>query len=328
MIHVHTTRRFTFLVEKFLASWDKAGTVPLTVTPYEDLALHRPVPAGLHLLSDFERLTPSELTLARTFHDRLVEHPESYAVLNSPGRWTGRLGLNQALTRAGINDYRAFRAADVPDDLRFPAFVRWENDHGGSVGDPVRSRDELDRRLADVARGRRRTSRDQLLVIEQLDVRSDDGLFRKYSAQKIGDRLFPRHVFFSEQWVTKHSDLITRPMIEEERAYLAEFPHRDQIEDVFALAGLDYGRVDYGFHEGRLQVWEINTNPVLVKRRSLIEPGRLRAQKASARDMLAWLRELSLTAPTGPDRRLFGRVEGLRRQASVVASRRNDRHRR
>jgi hypothetical protein len=34
--------------------------------------------------------------------------------------------------------------------------------------------------------------------------------------------------------------------------------------DIFARAGLEYGRIDYGLADGRLQVWEINTGPTLL----------------------------------------------------------------
>jgi D-alanine-D-alanine ligase-like ATP-grasp enzyme len=29
------------------------------------------------------------------------------------------------------------------------------------------------------------------------------------------------------------------------------------------MAGIEYGRVDYTVHDGRLQIWEINTNPTI-----------------------------------------------------------------
>ena len=57
--------------------------------------------------------------------------------------------------------------------------------------------------------------------------------------------------------------------------------------DVFRLANIEFGRVDYGFCRGALQVWEINTNPTLGRNpragpartdpqyRALVEPGRL-----------------------------------------------------
>ncbi|MFI5426707.1 hypothetical protein [Aeromicrobium sp. UC242_57] len=121
----------------------------------------------------------------------MSDHPESYRTLNSPARWSGRLGLSQALSAAGRNDFRAFRLGDVGPDLRFPAFVRWENEHSGSLGEPVMSHAAIQERADQYAHGRQRLKRHKLLVVEHLDAQSPDGFYRKYSAQRIGARLFP-----------------------------------------------------------------------------------------------------------------------------------------
>jgi len=49
----------------------------------------------------------------------------------------------------------------------------------------------------------------------------------------------------------------------EERRYLDGNPHADWIRDVFRLARIDYGRIDYGFVDGRPQAYEINTNSTI-----------------------------------------------------------------
>jgi hypothetical protein len=48
-----------------------------------------------------------------------------------------------------------------------------------------------------------------------------------------------------------------------EDEYVATNPHAAELARIFALARVDYGRVDYGLLENRIQVWEINTNPLL-----------------------------------------------------------------
>ncbi|MFI5426710.1 hypothetical protein [Aeromicrobium sp. UC242_57] len=159
MIYFHATRGYTFTMNSFVHSWDKTLAQKVISVPYGDLDLRAPIPAGLHIFSDFERLRRPEAAYVRAFHERLLEHPESYSVLNSPTRWTGRLGLNQALSDAGINDYRAFRIGDVPPDLRFPAFVRWENEHSGSLGQPVMNHPAIQERADEHARGRLRLQR-------------------------------------------------------------------------------------------------------------------------------------------------------------------------
>jgi hypothetical protein len=36
---------------------------------------------------------------------------------------------------------------------------------------------------------------------------------------------------------------------------------------IFDRAGITYGRIDYGLLSGRIQVWEINTNPMVIQER-------------------------------------------------------------
>lgn len=327
MIYFHACRKYTFTMNTFVHSWDKPLAQHVICVPYGDLDLRKPIPAGLHIFADFERLKPLETRNVQAVHDRMLEHPESYSVINNPAAWSGRLGLNQALSAAGRNDYRAFRIGDVPSDLRFPAFVRWENEHNGSLGEPVMSRAEIQSRASEHARGRRLLQRRKLLVIEKIDARDPDGYYRKYSAQKIGDKLIPRCVYATDNWVTKYPPLLEPDMIAAELEYVQSFPHHDEINEVFAMSGLDYGRIDYGVVDGRIQVWEINTNPLVSNRHHLIEPERAESQELSGRAVLAQLRRLAERAPSGPAMRLFGGVEGQARHASVLASHRYDKTR-
>jgi hypothetical protein len=46
--------------------------------------------------------------------------------------------------------------------------------------------------------------------------------------------------------------------------------HREKIAEVFRIAGIDYRRIDHGVKDGRIQVWEINTNPMVMPRREKI----------------------------------------------------------
>ena len=37
-----------------------------------------------------------------------------------------------------------------------------------------------------------------------------------------------------------------------------------QLREIFDLAQIEYGRIDYGMLDGKVQCWEINTNPGLA----------------------------------------------------------------
>ncbi|HEY6904140.1 MAG TPA: hypothetical protein VI216_07510, partial [Candidatus Acidoferrales bacterium] len=51
-----------------------------------------------------------------------------------------------------------------------------------------------------------------------------------------------------------------------ELEYVQSNPHAEWLRETFALANIRYGRIDYGLLDGKPQVWEINTNPTIVRR--------------------------------------------------------------
>src|SRR5690606_9525763 len=51
---------------------------------------------------------------------------------------------------------------------------------------------------------------------------------------------------------------------QESRDYVAENPHRQQLENIFELASIEYGRIDYGLVDGAVQTFEINSNPTVL----------------------------------------------------------------
>jgi hypothetical protein len=51
--------------------------------------------------------------------------------------------------------------------------------------------------------------------------------------------------------------------VEEELEYVRTNPHRAQLEEIFTIAGVGYGRIDYSLLDGAVQTWEINLNPTI-----------------------------------------------------------------
>jgi hypothetical protein len=93
------------------------------------------------------------------------------------------------------------------------------------------------------------------------------GLYRKYGAFIIGNRVFPKSVQFSRHWVQKSQALKEPELLREEIEYVEQNPHEKVLREIFALARIEYGRMDYGILNDRVQVWEINTNPTILHRR-------------------------------------------------------------
>jgi hypothetical protein len=133
----------------------------------------------------------------------------------------------------------------------------------------INSRQEFDTELSRIKRYP--MLRANLVVVEYCDTSDEDGLFRKYSAFRVGDAIIPRHVFFSKQWIQKFpsNQIVNDEQVYEERQYLDANPHEHELMDLFEAANIQYGRIDYGLCNNQIQVWEINTNPLLISEKSM-----------------------------------------------------------
>jgi hypothetical protein len=138
-------------------------------------------------------------------------------------------------------------------------FIRVARDHRGAASSLLNSWDELERAiLKALAEGL--ILRD-LVIVEFCDTVDAQGFYRRYNAYRVGDRIIPRGLAFSKEWQIKGTDKTRVWRTEEKTAYYDENPYREQLMEVFKLAGIEYGRVDYGVKDGRVQIWEINTAP-------------------------------------------------------------------
>ena len=271
MIRYFVTRRHPYTVLPFLEKWPNSVRNDFKIVFHEDLPFVTRLDAGPVIFTDLDRLWPANWNNALRLSKVLIETFGSACVLNAPDGVLLRNQLLQTLWSRGINRFRAVRCSQSLDELRYPVFVRDPNDHHGPRTPLLNNRAELDAAIAQlVSKGYTPGS---LTAIEYIDTRDEQGLFRKYSAFRIGDAIIPAHILTSPDWVTKDSP--PAPMLGYELAYLETNPHREQLHRVFDLAGVQYGRIDYGLKDGQIQIWEVNTNPVIVQEREKYWPAKL-----------------------------------------------------
>jgi hypothetical protein len=201
----------------------------------------------------------------------------------------------ERMARDGCNRFRAFRAGGpLPDDLRYPVFVRDENEHSGSQTPLLHNAAELRSALAELREDARPTQ--PLLVVEWLDYGDANGVYRKYSMLRMGDALIRKHALFSSDWILRNPDTGGRfeapEFLAEEQAFLSGGgdAHDAEVRPIFDLLAIQFGRIDYTIVDGRIQVFEINTNP-LALRPAQLEPGPRRPVHAAyaAKSAAAWL---------------------------------------
>jgi hypothetical protein len=259
------------------ARWDYRGAPTLLRRPCRRRAarqlvgcliryLRAPVvpPRGHYIFSDLERLTEDEAQQAAVVWQTVAETHPDVRLLNHPTRSMRRYELLRSLRERGINTFDVYRLDEARSPVRYPVFLRVENDHGAARSPLLQTSEELAAHVTFLeSQGWNRHS---LLVTEFCDTAYADGVYRKYSAFIVGDHVFPRALQFSKHWVQKRSDLLDDALLAEELAYVKANPHADILRRVFRLARIEYGRADYGLRDGAVQVWEINTNPHITSR--------------------------------------------------------------
>ncbi|MGI9456281.1 MAG: hypothetical protein ACR2NU_06945 [Aeoliella sp.] len=260
MIYFLTTRKHRYTMDVCLRTDGKQLTSRVQMMSYGHLFLQKRLPVGVYIFADNERLDDKDRERAAFVWDQLDADGRS-RLLNHPTRVLKRYPLLRKLHDLGINQFNVHRLTDCEVPERFPVFIRGENDHRGARTDLIQNRSELDDALAEIDRTwKARTGK---IFTEFCDVSDGDGVYRKYSCFRIGKKILPRHLFFRNEWEVKGWERLDPHLLEEEREFYRKNPHADELRKIFDLAGIDFGRIDYGLAEGKIQVWEINTNPLL-----------------------------------------------------------------
>ncbi|BCG96416.1 hypothetical protein [Mesorhizobium sp. 131-2-1] len=227
---------------------------------YEDAGLLRGVRAGVVIWSDMDRLSAEELKRAADLSAELARQT-GLTQLNHPTASLQRFDLLRVLRDDGGNYFRAFRPDQLNDTVRYPVFIR--DEVGALYEEPplLRDRPALDAALA--RPDGRRLARP--IVVEMTGTPWPDGYYRKFAAYRVGDKTYAQHIAMSKSWFVKNSNQELLPAhVDEIRAYIAENPHAGQLMQVFEKARMQYGRVDYTLTDGKLTVFEINSNPTVL----------------------------------------------------------------
>jgi hypothetical protein len=240
---------------------------------YDALIRARWLRRATYVFTDLDRLDSWSLELAADLYLQLKN--AGLTVWNNPAKVKTRYALLRALHAAGLNDFNIHRA-DEAGAARFPVFLRKTYGHREPVSGLLQSRAELQAKIETaVAEG---TPLENLLVVEYAGEPIRPGLYRKLSAFRIGHAIVPHISVHDDSWLVKYgkTGIAGEELYREELALLQTNPFAGHLKKIFDLAQIEYGRVDFGFYQGRLQVYEINTNPALET--ALRHPSPIRVQ--------------------------------------------------
>lgn len=176
---------------------------------------------------------------------------------------TGKIEAYKRLAKAGIRTPRIYSFKTPQEFMRalptlpYPLILR---DDVGHAGQFVFCRDEDELRAAPFETYYRP------VLSEFIDVRGEDGRYRKFRCVVAGNHVVSHHVQISQTWETRGNNRIkdaeTR---EEEIAYISNpDPFAEEMRLVAKALELDFLGIDYGIDkDGDLVVWEANQYPHL-----------------------------------------------------------------
>lgn len=285
MIRILVTSRNSQTIERLLQSReDIAGQVSLHT--YPSVFSSGKIPCGTLVFTDFDLLQSYELDAAAHIAHEVERQRPDLKLLNHPGVALERFDLLDKLYKSGKNAVEVVRISGGPRPEHFPLFIRAEDGCAGPEGPIINSGREYDDAIAAYKRERRPLKR--RIAVRYCAEHDKDGYFRKYGAFIFGDRIVSQHIMRNTDWVVKSRFRADdEEFVKEEHEYILSNPHTEWLKEIAQLSGIQFGRVDYGIFEGKLVVYEINTNPTFPRLQEGVgSPDRL-ARKGPLMDQIA-----------------------------------------
>ena len=231
----------------------------LRVMEYEQLVGAPVLDWATYVFTDLDRLSAPQRRAAAQMYRSL--RAAGVRVLNDPALVPSRFGLLRKLHDLSFNRFNAYRVEDRSVPQRWPVFLRCEGEHTYPKSGLLHDRDELQCALDAVLESGYPLP--DLLIVEYAAEPIRPGLFRKFSSFQIGRRSFAHTCVHDDNWIVKYGKegIAGEPLYEEELTTLRVNPFQARTTEAFQIAGIEYGRVDFGIVQGEPQIYEINTNP-------------------------------------------------------------------
>jgi hypothetical protein len=188
--------------------------------------------------------------------------------LENARRLRGLPGVRTPQMRLVVREGLAAPAVLEAEGLVFPLLLRSPGHHTGQHFVLVEHPDDL-------ATAVKELPGDELYAIEYVDVRSDDGMVRKFRVMFVDGKLYPLHLAISPHWKVHYfsADMADNPghRAEDER-FLESMPEvlgSDALAALRRIAqaiGLDYAGIDFALTgSGEILVFETNATMVIVE---------------------------------------------------------------
>ena len=253
MIYFLTTRVHTYTHTRAQCGEE------VRVMAYDTLFSVSFLPMGTWIFTDFDRLSFWELELAARIYR--VMKAAGVRVLNDPARACQRFALLRRLNNAGLNSFSVWRVEDGEMPDRFPVFLRTQSAHRGVIGELVHDEETL-RQAIDQACAEGYPEK-QLMIIEYCAEPTASGIFRKLAAYCIDGKIVPAISVHENHWAAKYGEegIAGEALYNDELQLIRDNPFAERLLKACNTGNIEYGRVDFGLVDGKVEVYEINTNP-------------------------------------------------------------------
>ena len=231
----------------------------IQIATYDELFRLGQVPLATYVFTDLDRLPLWRVREAAMIYRQLREG--GARVLNDPARIPSRFGLLRGLYARGTNSFNAYRVEEGLIPERWPVFLRSEGGHDAPLTGLMHDWDEARRAVdAAIADGAPMTS---LLLVEYAAEPVAPGLFRKLSVFRIGETYIAAHCVHEATWLVKYGTkgIASPELYEDELRIIRDNPFEAALRPAFESASIEYGRADFGLVGGKVEIYEINTNP-------------------------------------------------------------------
>lgn len=241
--------------------------IELQAISYESIFFEKRIPFGHYIFSDFDRMSSYEMECAISLTDAIRQHSPSSMILNDPRRVLERVPLLEKLYRVKLNQFSVTRIDTSERPTHYPIFIRSEDECRGPDTGLLYSLTEVEGAIKKLQQQGHTLKR--RIAVEFCAEKDKDGWYRKYGVFKIGDSIIPQHILRDKDWNVKSNKAaeFDDTFVEEELKFVLKNPHQEQLRQIFKLAKVDFGRIDYTLVNGKIQTFEINTNPTFPQLR-------------------------------------------------------------
>jgi hypothetical protein len=261
MIYIVTHHDFARTTWELKRWADRGALAFIRPLSYRALFNARRAPIGHYIFGDFDRLSAYEIQVADVIARGVLKAAPAARILNRPALVLERFAMLRRLAELKINDFNAYRLEDGEMPRRYPVFIRCEDDCKAPDTPLLQSAAEFTAAVSQLqAEGLPIKRR---IAVEFCAKPNADGMYSKYGVFKVGGHLVPHHIQRHTDWYVKRGSPGRRRIgVDEEMdRFVNEIPDAEAIERAFQVARIDCGRIDYGIVDGRVQTYEINTNP-------------------------------------------------------------------